>query len=379
MGFIQKFLGNAAEAEISITGLEAFVARGLREGLNLEYKAKDALRSPERVAREVAAFVNSDGGLLILGISETKERPRGPDKIDWDDDPAHTPEWIETVLLNGIHPPVVGVRILQVRNDKGGAVWLVDAPPSSNPPHMAPDGLYYYRSNFSVLRMEHYQVADAFGKRRRPVLRPTLTASRLDTTGKSASLTYGMANEGRALAKWVMIHLKFVGCTIEQEKMHAAWESLRHSPGEDGLEEWFVTHESPMSVLHPEMMQTFGTLTVRLTSPLALIVILVGAEDSPTDSYVTMLGERWLEEKTRPDSKRAADLSLLAAGENVEANQVSKWQEQFAADAKEMGVSNLGKLGVRLLVALGSRYLNLLMSQAAKGGTAMPDAGDETD
>src|SRR5207249_5940698 len=146
MGFISVFLGCGPKMSVTSQDLEAFVARQIPESLNLEYTAKDSLKRPPEVVREVVAFANSDGGLLVVGVGERKEGAgRVPDKITWDDDPAHTHEWLDSVLLHSIHPSVPGVRIVQVRDPTQGRVHLIDVPPSPAPPHMGSDGRYYYR------------------------------------------------------------------------------------------------------------------------------------------------------------------------------------------------------------------------------------------
>jgi len=353
--------------------------RHIPDGLNLEYKSIDALRNPVNLSCGIAAFANSAGGLLVVGIGELKHGPSSlPEKIIWDRDPSHTPEWIEAVLLNGIHPPIPGVRLEQVRNDEGGFVYLLDVPPSQNPPHMAPNGRYYYRSGSSTRAMEHFQVADAFGKRRRPQLRPTLALSRWDPKQKTFWLDYGLVNEGRSLAKWIMVHLKFVGCEVELAKDKGLWEHVRHEAGEDGLEEWFVTHESPMSVLHPEMMLACGAMRVRLSTPLALVSVLVGAEDAPTESNVAMIGEQWVGAKLPGGAKGKLEIPLLLAGDRVDPEGILRWQEQFAEDARAIGAPSLGRIVVRLFVALGQKYMTSVISQAVEdySGPAATGSGE---
>lgn len=49
-------------------------------------------------------------------------------------------------------------------------IFLIDIPQSDNPPHMASDNRYYRRLNFRRVPMEHYEVSDFFGRRKRPLL-----------------------------------------------------------------------------------------------------------------------------------------------------------------------------------------------------------------
>lgn len=366
MAFIRTFLGKSSEEGITLVDLEAFVARRIPESLNLEYKSKDALREPAKVACEVAAFANSDGGLLVIGVEETKERAaRLPDKVGWDQDRKHTHEWLEAVVVLSVHPPVRDVRIVQVRNAEGALVHLVEVPASPSPPHMAPDGKYYYRTSSSARPMEHYQVADAFGKRRRPVLRPAVYVSEFDAAKRSVRLRYSLFNEGHALAKWVFVQLSFVGCDVEEKSGRGVWEHVRRQRGEDGMDECLVTNESPIAVLHPGLVSSYEPFRVKMSLPLALLIVLVGAEDAPTETYAALLGEQWLLERTAENPAKEIVLPLLAS-EEAEEERVAAWQQQFAADFGALDQPSGGKIGVRLLLALGTKFLETVLAEAVK-------------
>lgn len=364
MGFIETFLKKPPLETITRADLETFVSRRVPEGLNVEYKEKDALEHPDRLARVIASFANSDGGLFVLGVSERREgTQRLPEDITWDSDAAHTPEWIETMLVNRIRPPIIGVRIAPVRNETGGMAYLVDVPASPTAPHMAPDGLYYYRRNFSIVPMEHYQVADAFGKRRRPVIRPLLSVSRYNAEGRSLQLNYGLANISRTLAKWTMVHMVLVGCTVMKEERAAFWENIRVRRASDGLDEWLVTHESPVSALHPDMMTMYGPITLQLTSPLVLVTLLVGAEDAPTETYVAMFGQDWLAAKgATTDPEKELTIETLTVGEELRLDNFLRIQEELASDVNATNPEVLRLIGGRLMNALGPTIL-LLMTQ----------------
>ena len=364
MGFTRTFLGKAPEEGITKADLEAFVARRIPESLNLEYKAKEALEEPARVSREIDALANSEGGLLVLGVIESKEHAgRFPERIGWDEDPKHSHEWIEAVVVQGIHPPVLGVRVVQVHDEAGGVVHLIDVPPSPSPPHMAPDGKYYYRTSSGVRSMEHYQVADAFGKRRRPVLRPALWVSGYDETKGSLRLRYALFNDGRAIAKWVFVQLTAVGCNIERESGKGVWSDVRHQTGDDGLEEWIITQESPLFVLHPGLMTSYEPVIAKITLPLALVTVLVGAEEAPTESYVGMLGITWLREQVAKRPGGEIGVPLLAV-DHVDVEQVRAWEERFASDFRALSEQTAGKVGKRLLFAMGTKLLEAIIADA---------------
>ena len=73
-----------------MSSLETFIAQSVEENLNLDYKDIRASDSPERLAQTVCAFSNSEGGLLILGVEELREKDEKgndvkirPGKITW--------------------------------------------------------------------------------------------------------------------------------------------------------------------------------------------------------------------------------------------------------------------------------------------------------
>src|SRR6476620_2988527 len=54
-----------------VTELQKLVARG--EGSNLEFKRKASY--PEKIVREMVAFANARGGILLVGVGDDKTIP----------------------------------------------------------------------------------------------------------------------------------------------------------------------------------------------------------------------------------------------------------------------------------------------------------------
>lgn len=55
--------------QTDLATLRKIVRQG--EGLNVEFKLK--IKHPEKIVREVVAFANTEGGLLIIGVSDDKQ------------------------------------------------------------------------------------------------------------------------------------------------------------------------------------------------------------------------------------------------------------------------------------------------------------------
>ena len=107
----------------NIKDLKNIVKRG--EGTFLEFKLKS--NHPEKIIREVVAFANSDGGKLMIGISDDKEI-KGLKYIDED-------EYIITKNIEKYIYPVIdySVEKINVEGDKG--VLIYDIKPSPFKPH----------------------------------------------------------------------------------------------------------------------------------------------------------------------------------------------------------------------------------------------------
>jgi hypothetical protein len=172
---------NASEWEEA--DLLALIANAIEEHLNLDYKGSDALLNDvdpskvpgdgkkKEIAKDVSAFANSAGGVLVYGIQEVGNVPVSLDcKLD---PKITTREWLEQVINSGIKPKIDGIRINPVALDAtapGRVAYVVDIPQSDRAPHMAPDNRYYKRVNFMSVPMEDYEVRDVMNRSQSPHL-----------------------------------------------------------------------------------------------------------------------------------------------------------------------------------------------------------------
>jgi len=326
-----------------------FISRRIEENLNLEYTSIKSLDSPSELKKEIAAFANSDGGLLFIGISEEiKGQKRLPIEIEWNTNVKRTREWFQDITINQIWPLIPGIRIIPVQSEKGN-IFLVDIPASQTPPHMS-DGKYYHRNNFESNPMEHYQVADAFGKRRRPVLKPIVKISNYDPKNRTLKLSYGLTNFGQVLAKWPMLHIILSFCSIENEHGLDFWQNIRKEKTEYGEDEWIIHWQSPISVLHAGMQTTKANLNIRLVKSPAILRIIVAAEEARTDYFITLIGERWLNKmanQTKIESEW--EVPILPTGEHFQFDNFEWWEREFADEFKNISQDDMLKYGQIIL------------------------------
>jgi Schlafen, AlbA_2 len=189
---------------ITLDTIRGFVNDGREEDLHLDFKnvVDPALARDDRktLATAVSGFANSDGGIIVWGI-DARPNAHGVDC-------ASALREIPNVQLcltrlneftgQCVSPIVDGVIHKAVPSSGAAGLCASLIPSSDSGPHMAKGGedRYYKRSGSAFYRLEHFDVADMFGRRRRPLL--TL---RLQKEGHGASVLVVVKNDGRGIAK----------------------------------------------------------------------------------------------------------------------------------------------------------------------------------
>ena len=193
---------------LSFPGLQSYIDNRQEENLYIDFKTvkSGSLESTDdkrNFSKALSGFANSSGGLIIWGIDARKNG-------DGTDCAAQLKpiEQVEMFVarLNqltgeGVDPIVHGVRHRIVHKDTNGIGFAASLVPESDEgPHMAKLGefRYYKRSGDSFYKMEHFDVADMFARRRRPLLVVTV---RVASWGAHPEIVIGLRNDGRATAK----------------------------------------------------------------------------------------------------------------------------------------------------------------------------------
>jgi hypothetical protein len=142
--------------DITYNDIDAFCTQQLPEGLRLDYK----LDIPKDLAKLVAAFANTQGGLIIFGVEadKTANKPVWPSKKGM----AKTngiDERITAICRDNIYPPVRPQisSVIDNPNPAGTVLTVVRIDESREAPH-AVDGLVYERTGSQVSPYRHSQV-----------------------------------------------------------------------------------------------------------------------------------------------------------------------------------------------------------------------------
>jgi hypothetical protein len=155
--------------------IQEFIGESRDEDLHLDFKTVNSsdLTHPDdrkNFAKALSGFANSAGGLIVWGVAtdkkscateirEIEELSTFKMKLE-----EHNSSWVSAPPDGVLHKtiPISGP-------DKGCAVTFV--PESDSVPHMYNlEHRYYKRNGSRFLPMEHYEVADMFGRRKRPKL-----------------------------------------------------------------------------------------------------------------------------------------------------------------------------------------------------------------
>ncbi len=151
----------------TLSDIEQMVRNQVQENIHLDYKDSRAVRKDARdaFAKDISAFANSDGGVIVYGVQEIDHLPIALDQGV--DDNEISREWIEAAILTGITPRIDDVRILPIVLAPGRSLYVIEVAKSFRGPHQASDKRYYKRHNFKSVPMEDYEIADVRNRRQR--------------------------------------------------------------------------------------------------------------------------------------------------------------------------------------------------------------------
>lgn len=159
--------------EYNLEYLNSLIENKVEENLNLDYKAAGSLSKQNdkttEISKDVSAFANSDGGILIYGIKEDKINKHLPEKIDPINRKDYTKEWLEQIIQDKIRPRINYFKIHPIEIKEGHVVYVVEVE-KSNTAHQAFDKKYYKRFNFQSTAMYDYEIRDILNRSKNPVI-----------------------------------------------------------------------------------------------------------------------------------------------------------------------------------------------------------------
>lgn len=156
----------------TLTDIEAIISSRTPESVYLDYKASPAIGGGSRheIAKDVSAFANSDGGMIIYGVTEDHHEPVGVD--GGVDHAQYSREWLEQTIQSNVSPRIADLRIAQIPISATHSCYAVGVGKSLRGPHQERGGFRFYkRYNFQSVPMEAYEIEDV---RARAAIAPRL-------------------------------------------------------------------------------------------------------------------------------------------------------------------------------------------------------------
>ena len=210
----------------TIIEVEALIRDKISESIHLDFKSSSALSKEKKdeIIKDVSAFANSDGGVLLYGVLEEDNIPVRID--DGVDNTKITREWIEQILNSNISPSLSDCEVIQIPIDDQRSVYSVKISKSYRGPHQSSDKKYYKRYNYISAPMDHYEIEDV---RNRQIIIPKLLNAYLDIQKFSIRLV--LENTGTKLA--TNVKLKFeeeFNWPIQDNVPYAFISGIKHFP-----------------------------------------------------------------------------------------------------------------------------------------------------
>lgn len=153
--------------------IQELILNDVEESTYLDFKSSDSLAKIDskrnEISKDVAAFANSDGGILIYGVKEENHRANEITPIDGNE---YTKEWIEHIINSTIQRRIEGVLIIPIRieSDIKRSIYIVKIPQSYDAPHISRDRRFYKRFNFESVAMEEHEIRNLYGRKLRSKL-----------------------------------------------------------------------------------------------------------------------------------------------------------------------------------------------------------------
>lgn len=151
--------------QLTFDDISNFFVDEQEENSVLEFKTGDV--ALEKIYQEVTAFLNTQGGILIIG--SPPEKTKGDKKIcqgTLTNTNFKNKDWLSQKIISNIQPPPAGINIIE-RENNGTKVFVCQIEQSVNPPHQcSSDGKYYIRLEAEAKFAPHGIVLALFNKRK---------------------------------------------------------------------------------------------------------------------------------------------------------------------------------------------------------------------
>lgn len=148
--------------------LQSLINNEIEESIHIEFKRAEALSKRDaykkEISKDVSAFANSDGGIIVYGIEEIEHKAT---KFSFVDGNVFTKEWLEQIINSTIKRAIPDIKIFPIRVESQieKTVYVVQIPSSIDAPHLTKEKRFYKRYNFQSVEMEEYEIRQLYGRK----------------------------------------------------------------------------------------------------------------------------------------------------------------------------------------------------------------------
>lgn len=156
------------KTEYTIDDIKSLINNEVEESIYLDFKDAKALDKSDlkkkEISKDVSAFANSDGGIIVYGIAEKNHKAND---ITFVDGNVYTKEWLEQIINSSIQRRISEILIHPIRNlgKIEETIYIVKIPKSLDAPHLNKDKKFYKRFNFESVPMEEYEIRQSYGRK----------------------------------------------------------------------------------------------------------------------------------------------------------------------------------------------------------------------
>lgn len=183
MKFSEQIFGKKLK-EISFQDFKDFFEIEREESSKIEFKSGEI--KIEDIYREICAFLNTDGGILIIGTPREKKVTINKNTFkricvgDLIPSPFKGKGWLTQKISANISPFPIDLDIHEILTENGN-YFIIEVPQSLNPPHQcSSEGKYYIRLEDEAKPAPHGIVQSLFFKRQQPNIKANVDLFQLN-------------------------------------------------------------------------------------------------------------------------------------------------------------------------------------------------------
>jgi len=104
------------DENITVSDIQKLIDNQIEESIHLEYKQSDAFGKTDgkrkEIAKDVSSFANSDGGIIIYGLTEQNHKAESLSFINGNE---FTKEWLEQTIQSNVQRNIPNLKIVPIR------------------------------------------------------------------------------------------------------------------------------------------------------------------------------------------------------------------------------------------------------------------------